>query len=65
LVRRLAEHNSGKTRSLKFIRPLVVVFSKTYPDIASARKAEILLKKSKSRIILEKIIKEGDIKLGP
>ena len=65
LERRLVEHNSGKTQSLKFIRPLKLVFQKEYTKEQDARAIERKLKKLKSKTILEKIIQEQDIKLGP
>lgn len=65
LVRRLGEHNSGQTKSLKNLLPMKLVFSKVYEEIGAARKMELHLKKLKSRVILEKIIKEKDIKTGP
>jgi len=64
LDRRLVEHNSGKTKSLKYLRPLRVVFKKEYATLLEARKMELRLKNLKSRSILEKIIKEGEIRTG-
>lgn len=64
LDRRLAEHNFGKTKSLKYLRPLKVVFKKEYATLLEARRMELHLKNLKSRSILEKIIKEGVIKTG-
>ncbi|PIZ64450.1 hypothetical protein CO051_04760 [Candidatus Roizmanbacteria bacterium CG_4_9_14_0_2_um_filter_39_13] len=63
LKRRLAEHNLGKTLSTKFIRPLKAVFIQDYEMIEEARSIERKLKKFKSRIILERIISEGCIKV--
>lgn len=65
LERRLAEHNSGKTKSIRFSRPYRLVFNYEYASLSDARSIEIRLKKLKSRSILEKIIKEGFISLGP
>ena len=62
--RRLQEHNSGKTSSLKHIRPLVVVFKKKYPTIKEARRIEYKLKRTKSKIILEQIIHNQEIIMG-
>ena len=62
--RRLREHNNGKTSSLKHIRPLVIVFKKAYPTIQEARRIEYRLKKAKSKIILQRIIKENKIIMG-
>ena len=63
--RRLMEHNAGQTRSLRNQRPLTVVFQKQYGTILEARKIERRLKKCKSRVILERIISDKEIKLGP
>lgn len=58
LARRLAEHSSGKTPSLKNLLPMQVVFSKFYDNLREARKMELHLKRLKNRNILERIIKE-------
>ena len=65
LKRRLLEHNSGQTKSLRNLLPVVLVFSKGYKERGKARKVEVHLKKFKSRVIIEKIITDGDIKTGP
>ena len=59
--RRLAEHLSGKTASLKHLLPVKLVFSQNVTSLGDARRIEIKLKKYKSRVILEKIIKDGTI----
>ena len=64
LERRLMEHNSGKTRSLKYLRPLQLVFKKEYKTLIETRKIERKLKKFKNRNIIEMIIKDKDIKTG-
>jgi putative endonuclease len=63
--RRLDEHNSGKSKYTKIIRPLKLVFKQEYPSIMLARKIEHKLKKLKSKEIIEKIIEDKYIKLGP
>lgn len=63
--RRVKEHNTGHTVSLQNQRPLRVVFQKEYNTILEARKMERRLKISKSRRIIERIISDGDIKMGP
>jgi putative endonuclease len=60
--RRLIEHNSGKTRSLKYLRPLKIVFKQEFADGTQAHRAELKLKSYKSRQVLESIIKDGIIK---
>jgi len=65
LESRLKQHNRGKTKSLKFSKPYEISFSQEYNSITDARKIEFKLKKLKSRAILDRIIKEGKINLGP
>jgi len=64
LNRRLYEHRIGKTKSLRKLSPFSLVFSQEYEDITTARKIEAKLKKFKSRRIIEKIVSEGEIKMG-
>lgn len=64
LNRRIAEHNAGKTKSLQYLRPLQLVFHQEYQTLEQARRIEYKLKKLKSKVIIERIIKEGFIKLG-
>ncbi|MDO8523423.1 MAG: GIY-YIG nuclease family protein [bacterium] len=64
LERRITEHNFGKTKSLKNILPVKLVFKKEYQVLLEARRMELHLKKLKNRVILERIISEGDIKTG-
>ena len=66
IERRLMEHNSGKTKSLKYLKPLRVVFKKGFSERLEAIKIEKKLKKLKSRKIVEKIVKDQRlILLGP
>jgi len=65
LERRLLEHGSGKTKSLKYLRPLKIVFKKEFGSETDARAIERKLKKFKSRDIIEKIIKDQEITMGP
>lgn len=64
LARRLAEHNSGKTKSLINLLPVQLVFTKRYENLGEARAMENKLKKMKSRAILERIIRDNEIKMG-
>ena len=63
LDRRIQEHNRGKSKATKGIRPLKLVFSQKFPSLQQARKVEHQLKRLKSRVIIEKIIKEGIIRI--
>ena len=64
LERRLLEHNSGKTASIKYLLPVKLVFNKKCLSLQDARKLELKLKKLKSRSILDKIVRDGNIKMG-
>jgi putative endonuclease len=44
LVRRLKEHNSGKTKSTKFYRPWKLFYSESFEDRIKAREREKYLK---------------------
>ena len=63
LERRLDEHNNGKSKYTRFTRPFKLVFVQEFGNIIEARKLEYKLKSKKSRAIIEKIIKEGKIKI--
>lgn len=54
--RRLDEHNLGKNKSTKNKCPWEMVFSKEFKTLQEARKAEIKLKRLKSRKIVDKIV---------
>lgn len=65
LERRLSEHNSGNTKSLKYLRPLKVVFKKGFIQRKEAIKIEKKLKSFKSKNIIEKIVLEQVLHMGP
>lgn len=56
---RLIRQNAGATLSTKSGRPWLVVYSETYPTKTDALKREINLKKMKSRVYIEEIIKKS------
>ena len=62
--RRIIEHNAGKTKSLLHLRPLEIVFCTKYPTISEARQMEMRLKRWKNRKIIERIVKDGEIKFN-
>ena len=64
LDRRIIEHNSGKTHSLKYLVPLRIVFHQKFTDNNEAKQMEQKLKRIKSRKILEQTISDGYIKMG-
>lgn len=57
LSKRLAEHNSGLSKSTKSKRPFKVIYSEKYNDIKGAYKREKYLKSLKKRTAIEKIIR--------
>ena len=63
--KRLFEHNSGKTKSLKYLRPLKIVFQKSFLNENEARKIERKLKKFKNRTIIDRIVAKEDLIMGP
>lgn len=59
--RRLHEHNIGKVKATKYLRPLELKFFYPTESIKEARQLEYKLKKLKSRKIIDKIIKNKKI----
>lgn len=53
--RRLKEHNSGKTKSLFFRRPLALIYKEEYDDELQARRREKFLKSGQGRKYLKLI----------
>ena len=49
LRKRLAEHNSGKAKSVKHKLPLCLVYYEAYKDKTQARKRELELKNNRSK----------------
>jgi len=64
LERRFAEHQSGKSKYTSENLPIELVFKQEYQSILIARKIEYKLKRFKRKDIIEKIIREGTIKMG-
>ncbi len=62
LSRRLFEHNNGLVKSTRNILPVKLEFFQECADLAQARKLEYQIKKKKSKVIINKIIKDGCIK---
>lgn len=65
LERRMEEHTSGRSKYTGGILPVKLVFYQQYPTLVQARKVEYKLKKLKRKDILERIIADGRIVLGP
>lgn len=60
---RMHSHNSGGVKATKNLLPLNLLFKQEYPDYDTARQIETRIKKLKRRDYIEKIIKEGRIKI--
>ena len=65
LDRRLSEHAKGKTKSLRSKGPFDLVFRQEFSSLKEARTIEYKLKKLKSRLILDRVIKDQIVRLGP
>ncbi len=61
--RRMRQHKSGHTHSTKRLGVLTLAFLQEYPSIEDARKIERKIKKLKRKDYVEKIIKEGYIRI--
>ncbi len=61
IERRFQEHNIGKNKSTKHLRPVELIFYQKYPNLTIARKVEYWLKRQKDKSLIEQIIKEGRI----
>lgn len=63
LDRRMAEHKGGRSIYTKEILPVKLVFIQEYGTLSMARKVEYRLKRLKSKDIIERIIREGIIRI--
>ncbi len=61
--RRIHEHETGKVRSTKYLRPLKLCLVQKYDTLQKARKVEFKLKNLKRKDYIEKIIKDGFIRM--
>ena len=57
--RRLTQHNKGYVKSTENMRPWKLKAFVKKETLQEARKAELRLKRYKSRVILEKVISDG------
>lgn len=53
---RLAQHNSGKVKSIKYLRPLKVIYTESLQTSVEARRRERYLKSLKSRTAIQQLI---------
>lgn len=63
LKNRIKHHKGEHTPSTKRLGDVDLVFSQEYNSVSDARKIEFKLKKLKRRDYIEKIIKDGFIKI--
>jgi len=57
IERRIEEHNAGKTKSTRYIRPLKLVYSEVYDSRIEAYKREKSLKSGQGRAYLDEVLK--------
>jgi len=60
---RYKRHIDGRVKATCYLRPLKLVFYQKFDTIKEARQIEYKLKRLKRRGILERIIKDGVIKM--
>jgi len=63
VIRRFKQHQTGNIKSTKNLRPLKLAFSQACKNIQIAKVIEKKLKKFKRKDFVDKIIKDGKIKL--
>ena len=49
-IRRLQDHNDGKVKATRYVRPWTLVYTRLFEDETSARRREHKLKSVKSRL---------------
>ena len=64
VLKRVTEHNSGKTKSTRNKGPWILRFAQKYDSLQQARDIETKLKKLKRRDYLEQIIADKVIKIS-
>ena len=64
LERRLHQHKIGHTQTTRNMKDPILALSQEYSSIEQARKIELKLKKLKRKDYIEKIIKDGYIKMN-
>ena len=65
LERRMRQHRAGHTQTTRNMKISVLVFSQKFDSLEQARKIETRIKKLKRKDYIEKIIKDGYIKIKP
>ena len=49
LDQRVTEHNAGRVKATRYLRPWILVYTEEHPDATAARRREWYLKRLKSR----------------
>jgi len=62
-AQRMAQHESGYTQTTRNMKNPWLVFQQEYPTLLKARQIEYRLKQLKRKDYIEKIIKEGYIRM--
>ena len=65
ILQRMRHHQGKHSRYTKSLGKVQLIFKQEYPSLSSARVVEKKFKKLKRRDYIEKIIKDGHIKINP
>jgi len=57
--KRLSQHNIGKVKATKRMKPFKIVYSEAYQNATEARRREYYIKSQKSRKFIGQLIAEG------
>jgi putative endonuclease len=57
--KRLLQHNAGQTPSTKSGRPWILVYTEAYNEKSPAAKREVEIKRMKSRVYIETLVKSA------
>lgn len=58
VAQRLHQHNAGLVTAARYLRPLRVIYTESFPDRVQAYKRERWLKAQKSRLVIDAFLKE-------
>lgn len=56
IVRRIKEHNTGKSRYTRATRPFKLLYTETFKTLSEARRREMFLKTGKGRKLLKQVL---------
>jgi putative endonuclease len=63
--RRIKQHKAGTTKTTKRLEVVSVLLQQEYKTLEEARKVELKIKKLKRKDYIEKMLKDGYIKVKP